>query len=344
MAGCDRSESITQYTIPKHEAIQLPTSNVKPAVESPAAARPERMLAAIVRQSEQTWFFKLSGEPDRVAERADAFREFVQSLRFGGDGNPTWTLPSGWTQQLESGLRMRYATVVVDAAEPPLELTVTALPTSGDPTEQILANVNRWRGQLSLPPIDDDDLSSETETLTLESDATATLVNYLGTSKPGGMTPPFASPGGLNRPFAPAPASGEVPFTATPPADWSEGKVGGMRKAAFVIEDGDQKAEVTVIDLARDAGDRLANVNRWRGQVGLEPIDEAQLRQSLRPIDVGELSGDFVDLVGSAGQTILGVIVDRGEKTWFFKLQGDSKVASAQQADFENYVRSVKWK
>jgi hypothetical protein len=345
--GCERSDGISQYPIPKPESIQLPAADLADQTSPPTAGRRERMLGAILPHGEQTWFFKLSGKPDRVTDRSEPFRDFVQSVRFHKDGTPQWTLPAGWTQQ--PGARMRFATIVVDAEEPPLELTVIALPSAaGDPVEQVLINVNRWRGQLSLPPIESAELSDESETVTLDSGLTATVVDYVGTTKPGGMTPPFAAGRGLNRPFGPASSatasSNEVAFTAKTPAGWSAGKVDGMRKAAFVIEDGDQKAEVTVIDLAREAGDRRANVNRWRGQVGSEPVDESQLRQSLKPIDVGGQSGDFVELAGSTGQSILGVIVDRGEKTWFFKLQGDTTVATAQKSNFETYVRSVKWK
>uniref|UniRef100_A0A7C2NYL4 Uncharacterized protein n=1 Tax=Schlesneria paludicola TaxID=360056 RepID=A0A7C2NYL4_9PLAN len=344
--GCGQQDAITQYTIPKHEAIQLPA--VKPSDTASKAPRAERMLGAIIPHGSQTWFFKLSGDPQRVASREEPFRDFVKSIRFAADDTPTWTLPAGWTQQPESG--MRFATVIVDAEKPLLELTVIALPTAAsDPQEQVLANVNRWRGQLSLPPIELSALSHETETLPLSNGDVATLVNYIGTTKPGGgMTPPFAS--ALNRPFAPSPGkadpTGESSFTAQTPDGWSTGKVGGMRKAAFVVEDEErgQRAEVTVIDLSRDAGDRLANVNRWRGQIGLEPINEAQLQSSMERIDIAGESGDFVELTGSNGDSILGVIIDRGDKTWFFKLQGPTAIATAQKANFLAYVRSVKWK
>ena len=33
--------------------------------------------------------------------------------------------------------------------------------------EQVVSNINRWRGQLSLPPIEEDDLDHQTEKLTL---------------------------------------------------------------------------------------------------------------------------------------------------------------------------------
>jgi hypothetical protein len=243
---------------------------------------------------------------------------------------------------------MRFATVVVNAEAPRLELTVIALPTAGgSPQEQVLANVNRWRGQLALPPITVESLGAATQSVALEGGQLATVVDYTGTSKPGGMTPPFAAGGGLGGPFSRRDTASEpsaAGFTAETPSGWSTGKVGGMRKAAFTVEDGDHRGEVTVIDLSRDAGDRLANVNRWRGQVGLEPTDAEGLNSLLERIDVGDAPGDFVELAGPKGETILGAIVDRGDKTWFFKLQGPTPLATAQKAAFQAYVRSVRWK
>jgi hypothetical protein len=342
--GCGPAETITQYTIPKPESIQLAAPDSTKAKS--AVARPERMLGAIVPHGDQTWFFKVSGEPDRVHEQADEFAEFLLSLKFTPQGTPIWSLPANWKQQSGSG--MRFATLIVDPADPPLELTVIALPTvSGDATEQVLANVNRWRGQLSLPAIDQAALPKETRSLSLPGGLNATVVNITGMAKPGGMSPPFAS-GGLGRPFGPAsaPTSAGEPFTATAPKDWSPGERREMRKAAFVVEDTsrNEKVEITVIDLARDAGDRLANINRWRGQVGLDPITAQQLADAVPKIDIDGVKGDFVELVGLQGETILGVIVDRGDRTWFFKLQGASALANAQQANFQAYVRSVKWK
>ena len=34
-----------------------------------------------------------------------------------------------------------------------------------------------------------------------------------------------------------------------------------MRKAAFEVREGDERVEITVIDLAKGAGDRLDNIN-----------------------------------------------------------------------------------
>lgn len=61
----------------------------------------------------------------------------------------SWTAPASWTSKAASS--MRRGTFVIKGADgTEAELAITAFPgdVGGD-----LANVNRWRGQLSLPPI-----------------------------------------------------------------------------------------------------------------------------------------------------------------------------------------------
>ncbi|OYW25126.1 MAG: hypothetical protein B7Z55_00245 [Planctomycetales bacterium 12-60-4] len=355
LGGCKPDSQITQYAIPKPESIQLPPpENLPPTQGSPAAkpSRPERMLGAIVAREKQLWFFKLTGPIDPVGARADEFRAYLMSLRYDDKDEPSWTLPEGWRQQPGSG--MRFATLLVGDEEP-LELSVIALPNvGGELAPQILANVNRWRGQLTLPPIDLDQLGKDTETVTTPDGVEVTVVDYTGVTKGDGMmSAPFARGMGfpgmgagataapLELPSAPAQVKYETPD------GWEVGKVGGMRKAALDITDGAQKAEVTVIDLAEEAGERLPNVNRWRGQIGLEPVTAEELAKTMHEIPVGSLTGDYVELVGPADaakpQTILGVIVEHGGKAWFLKLQGDSELALAQKAKFEAFVKSVRF-
>lgn len=347
--GCRPETPITQYEIPKASAIQLPAPEGKTAEEGATEGRPERMLGAIVPQGEQLWFWKLSGPIEAVAAQNESFRKLIESVRFTPAGAPEWDLPAGWTQQPASGLR--FATLKRDG-EPPLEISVTVLPAGDVPkAEALLSNLNRWRGQLSLPPWKPADVEAETQTVELAGGATATLVALEGKTKPGGMMPPFAGGAGMTPPFANRPPKNENPVAssatvkATPAEHWTAGKVGGMRKAAYEVAKDGQRVEITIIDLAREAGDRLANVNRWRGQIGMEATDAATLKGALRPIDIGSLKGDLVELVGPTGekgpQAILGVIVDAGDKTWFIKLQGDAPLALTEKAAFEAFAKTV---
>lgn len=345
--GCRPQDTITTYEVPKQESIQLPAPDRPKDDSQESMGEPQRMLGAIIHHQDQFWFLKLTGKVDAVAARDSEFQQLVQSITFNDKHEPQWKLPAGWSQQPASGLR--FATLTV-GDDPKLETSVSVLPAGdGDVNEGVLANVNRWRNQLALPPIKLAQLAKESTDLTLPNGLSAVYVILTGTAKPTGVGGPFAGGrGGMDRPFAPPP-------TATPPAvpsmkltappDWRPGKVGGMRKAAYEVEGAVGKGEVTIIDLSREAGDRLANVNRWAGQIGLPPMDATELKSAMKSIEVGALTGDYVVLVPPPekddGQAILGVIVDKGEKTWFVKLQAPTALALQEKTAFEAFVKSV---
>jgi hypothetical protein len=123
-----------------------------------------------------------------------------------------------------------------------------------------------------------------------------------------------------------------------------------MRKAAFVIADGDQQAEFTLIDLPASGGaqitDVMANVQRWAAQVGL-PVDD-KLAGLVEKIEIDGTEGSFVNLVGPAGtnprQAMLAAMVVRGGKVWFFKLFGAAPLIESETENFRKLTDSVKFK
>jgi len=192
--GCDRTEAIRHYRVPKEvaagksvpggpetasPAVSPAPSSAAPPVAAAAPAAAQRMLAAIVLRPDRAWFFKAVGPDAQVAEHADAFRSLLRSVRFV-DETPQWTLPEGWRQKAGSG--MRFATLEFGAADQPLELTVIPLGVPpGEPSTYILSNVNRWREQLQLPRIAVEDLDKQTEQIELDG-ATATAVDLRGSA------------------------------------------------------------------------------------------------------------------------------------------------------------------
>lgn len=187
-AGCDRTEAIGHYRVPKEIAAEKSVSGspqtVTPAAStstptSPAASAPgdKRMLAAIVLRADKAWFFKAVGPDAQLAAQADAFRSLVRSIRFV-DEKPQWTLPEGWREKPGSG--MRFATLEFGPADGPLELSVIPLGVPpGDPSAYVLSNVNRWRQQVQLPPIEAGELDKQSEKIELDG-TIATAVDLRG--------------------------------------------------------------------------------------------------------------------------------------------------------------------
>ncbi len=193
LGGCSNEEQIRRYKAPRMEergdaagkaAVRSAPEMPGPAMPKPAMPAsppqsvegPRRTLGAIIPRESDAWFFRVTGHDERVADQRDAWLQFVQSLQFDGD-QPQWQLPEGWQQEPGSG--MRFATIVMDPEDPPLELSVIPLPMprDGDVDAYVLANVNRWRGQLALPPMDAGQLAREAETVGLP-DTEITLVDF----------------------------------------------------------------------------------------------------------------------------------------------------------------------
>jgi len=120
----------------------------------------------------------------------------------------------------------------------------------------------------------------------------------------------------------------------------------GFYEAGFQVTDGDQAAQITITPLAGAAGGLLLNTNRWRKQLHLEAIDEEQLQKDLQEIQVAGAPVKYLDLTGpeAAGQPrqrLLGVVLPRSQKTWFFKMMGPAQLVEKQKPTFEAFMRSV---
>ena len=130
----------------------------------------------------------------------------------------------------------------------------------------------------------------------------------------------------------------------TAPAGWKEIAGNGMRVASFELPKTAGKAEVTVVALPGDVGGELANVNRWRGQIALAPIAEADLPSSRGTVK-SRLGAIFVyDFTGTGAKKtrlVAGMIQVSGTM-WFFKLMGDEKAVAAAKPSFLKLLEGLK--
>jgi hypothetical protein len=124
------------------------------------------------------------------------------------------------------------------------------------------------------------------------------------------------------------------------PEAWEEFPPQSIRKANFRVSDESGSAEIAVTVFPGDVGGKLANVNRWRGQIGLDLVDSEGMGQIVRPTTISERDADLVTLEG-ATESILGGILSLNDSTWFFKMQGAKGTVSNQAAAMEDFLRSV---
>ena len=334
--------TVVVQQIPKYDTIYA--SNHQGDLDSTDSAdvpETDRMLGAIVPRGARTWFFKLAGPKAAVGAQRDSLLTFLGSVSFGGGSSdsPTWQLPSGW-RQLPGASGMRFATIQIPGDGKPLEMTVIPLPSTGSsPVEAILANVNRWRGQLQLPKINAQQLEDETEQIEVAG-SPATLIDYVGKLDAGSMRPPFAGgrpsiPTRPRTPPTPAPES----ITYDVPAGWQKSQAGAIGYDAFKATGPGGAASITVTKLRPSP--ILDNVNRWRGQVGLANLNSAQLAENVEDLQAGGKTVQFTQSVGDQ-ETILGGILLDNDTAWFFKLRGPNDIAAEQADNFRAFLQSIK--
>jgi hypothetical protein len=133
------------------------------------------------------------------------------------------------------------------------------------------------------------------------------------------------------------------------PEGWTEAAPSAMRVGSFKIKGADDKsADLSIIPLGGGAGGEVANVNRWRGQVGLEPVSADEIKKSAQSVEVAGQPAELYELSGKnpgSGEPlgILAAIAQRDGTAWFFKMTGDPSLIAEQKAAFGAFLKSVKF-
>ena len=341
LAACRPTPAIRSYTVPQEQS---------EVAQAPALEPTDRMLAAIVPVGDKAWFFKAAGPLGPMDSIAPQIDDFFEGIEVSQDAEqPGWTLPEGWEEQPGSG--MRAATMSIPADDGPIELSVLSLPWTGSTQAGVLANVNRWRRQMRLPAIGPTDLPECTSEFQL-GDVSATRVNLRGWREETGMAAPFAAGTQARRPpptaaFPSGRADGAPQME--PPDGWEPGRLNSFRKAAFVVKAPGQQAEITVMDFPASTGsamsDPLTNLNRWRGELGMESVVEENLPGQFEAVELGHGKGNFVALFpeNADGQATLVAMAERDGLVWFFKMKGDRDLVARQQGKFRKFLKSVRF-
>jgi len=138
------------------------------------------------------------------------------------------------------------------------------------------------------------------------------------------------------------------------PKTWRILPADGMRKAAFSVADGSKQAVITVIELSTKAprvADPLDNVNRWRGEVGLPRVDKDSLAEVTESMKIGGLDATYMAAIPDASKpeesqiprATLAAMVRDGERIWFFKMNGARELVAAEQQNFRDFLKSVRF-
>lgn len=373
LVGCDKGEGVTTYTVDRKMEMER-----QAIVKENLLGKPGRLIGVLLPHANESWFFKILGPDAEVERLTPQIKQFVTAVKFDGS-EPVWTVPEGWKRT--TGDDFSFVAFALDDAPQPLKLTVSRMPGAQDFT----ANVNRWRNQLKLAPVDAEEARRSAETIATGG-GEAQWVELIGRYSPmSSMRGPFA--GGAPGPAAPpserpkarpvdpnaelpaghpvigpspkpnAAAAGtrpsplmpeptpKLPFTYELPEGWSAGQPSQFVMAAFTVSDGTSSARITV---SQAGGDMLSNINRWRGELRLPPIEENQLLAAMTKVKLSGLDANYVELIGTANggmqEATLGIAAPNGSgQNYFVKLKGSAPLAQREKERFMKFVSSIRF-
>jgi len=134
------------------------------------------------------------------------------------------------------------------------------------------------------------------------------------------------------------------PTWAALPEGWTVGPPNAMRKGSWTIAGPNgTKAELAVTVFPGNVGGLTANVNRWRGQLGLPPAAEADILAAAKPGKVGaDEAQRFVMVSADGAKSTDAFLVPKNGSTWFCKLSGDTPAVQAQADAFTKFLLQSK--
>lgn len=116
-----------------------------------------------------------------------------------------------------------------------------------------------------------------------------------------------------------------------------------MRLATYTVPDPSGRVEVAVTRFPGRVGGELANINRWRGQMGLGPLGEGELDSAVTRFASPGYEGYETRTESTGGVMLAAGVYDAGnDQTWFIRATvTDAKVADRIQPDLFGMARSI---
>ena len=151
----------------------------------------------------------------------------------------------------------------------------------------------------------------------------------------------------LQAPPVSAPGSDEGKPKWQVPSGWKEVSSGQFLVAKFLLPGSDTPpGAVNVSMSAGDGGGLAANVNRWRGQLGLPSLAQSDLEKQVQSLELASGKAMLVDMNGTDSRTgqkshVLGAIVPQARSTWFYKLMGSEEIVAREKDAFIKFVKTA---
>ena len=129
------------------------------------------------------------------------------------------------------------------------------------------------------------------------------------------------------------------------PGSWIPSEGSSMRLASFEIPYSTGSGDLSIMELGGEGGGLEANVNRWRGQIGLDPLTKVEIENEAEN-GISEL-GDYLLFrlinLEKKESAFLAAIFSLESRTLFIKLTASAQGLSEIEKEFKAFCSSMKF-
>jgi hypothetical protein len=137
--------------------------------------------------------------------------------------------------------------------------------------------------------------------------------------------------------------TGPPPIKWQTPESWTAVSPSSMRYASFTASaDNGEKIDISVVTFPGDGGSDPDNINRWRGQIGLPPLDRNAVSSQIAPLKTADTTFSTTDFAGAKARTIA-AWTRRDGRVWFFKATGPNAAVEKEKPNFVKFIESVRF-
>jgi len=360
LSACKDQEDIKVYRVSKEIAHPLPLTSSEhpsrtPGMELPGSSIPAEQAGPVITSTPPAEWesqpptamrlasFLVKGEQGTTAD--------ISLVMLGGPAGGGVENVNRWLSQLgqpavDETKLSQIAKHVPSKLGDVLLVDLEGLPSGGDPAKdgRILGGIIsgegktiffKMRGNAALTEAQKENFIHWIATVRMEDPAPAKETTPSENSSMPDLTPMQSVPGVSAEELA----KPEIKWVV--PTSWKSVPATSMRYASFTITGSDgATGDLSVSVFPGEAGGDLKNVNRWREQIGLEPVTDLTPLVVLLPAKNAKFS--TVDMTGSKGHLLVGWVLKNGN-TWFFKLLAPDSVITREKEKFTQFLQSTEF-
>ena len=125
------------------------------------------------------------------------------------------------------------------------------------------------------------------------------------------------------------------------PENWTSKASDGFRKASFDVAENQRViADVSIIRFEEQMGSLISNINRWRAQLQLAPIESYKPESFLNKFGI---MVNVIQIHSDKGSILVGMLKSSDDVDWFIKLKSEAPVSEDQMKFFYQFLYQLEF-